>query len=111
MYNANFKDGKRLCEDRQISIEDLLSENKSPLLLCGDGAELVLKQALERGIDAKLAAADRRFIRAESVAYLTELLAEDQLVTPKELQPKYLRLPQAERERNEKEQRKGSNTL
>lgn len=111
LYNANFKDGKRLCEDRQISIEDLLSENKSPLLLCGDGAELVLKQALERGIDAKLAAADRRFIRAESVAYLTELLAEDQLVTPKELQPKYLRLPQAERERNEKEQRKGSNTL
>lgn len=108
LYNANFRDGIRLCEDRQISVEDLLAETEAPLLLCGDGAELVLEQALKKGIDARISSPDRMFIRAESVAFLAEGFTEEQLVTPKELQPKYLRLPQAERERNEKEQQKGN---
>ena len=111
LYNASFRNGIRLCEDRQISIDDLLTESQSPLLLCGDGAELVLKQAMKKGIDAELASPDRMFIRAESIAYLTEKFDKARLVSPKELQPKYLRLPQAERERNEKEQQQKGNTL
>ena len=111
IYNANFKNNNRMCEDRQISIENLLKEAQEPLFLCGDGAHLVEEQAKRQGIRVQCAPPDRMFIRAENVAYLTEKLSQEELCSPEELQPKYLRLPQAERERNEQESKKGNNTL
>ena len=103
LYNANFDEGIRSCEDRQISVTDLLNESDKPLLLCGDGAMLVEAAAKEIGKDVRLATADRMFIRAETVAQIAETLSEEALVSPAKLTPSYLRLPQAERERNERE--------
>lgn len=107
LYNANFAGGKRLCADRQISAEDLIRTANPPLLFCGDGTELALKAAAAAGIEAYPASADRHLIRAEQVAILAEEMPEDQLVPPEQLSPAYLRLPQAERERNEKEIQNG----
>ena len=45
----------------------------------------------------------RAFIRAEEVAEIGARASESDLVSPDKLEPKYLRLPQAERERLEKE--------
>lgn len=103
LYNANFDHGVRICEDRQISIEDLLNETDKPLLLCGDGAKLVEETAKKSGKDVQLSTADRMFIRAEIVAQMVEILPEEAFVSPAKLTPSYLRLPQAERERNERE--------
>lgn len=103
LYNANFKNGKRICEDRQISVLDLLQETDEPLLFCGDGSEIALNEAKKMGKTALKASADRGFIRAETVAQIAETLPEDALQSPERLEPCYLRLPQAERERNERE--------
>lgn len=102
LYNANFKDGKRLCEDRQISVESLIQEAEEPLLFCGDGAEIALNEALKQNKKAVAAAPDRMFIRAETVARLGDEAPEESLLSPEWLEPLYLRLPQAERERLEK---------
>ena len=103
LYNANFRDGNRLCEDRQISVEDLLTSTDGELIFCGDGSDIAYKAATERGRIACLVSPDRRFIRAESVASIAARMTESELKTPTELEPAYLRLPQAERERYEKE--------
>ena len=45
-YNALFKDGKRLTEDRAISAEELSKELKTyglPVIICGDGYALAEK--------------------------------------------------------------------
>lgn len=103
LYNANFKDEIRCCEDRQISVSDLISETEEPMLFCGDGAHIALAEAEKAGKQAVAATADRMFIRAETVARIASQMQEDDLVPPEQLEPAYLRLPQAERERNEKE--------
>lgn len=103
LYNANFKDGKRICEDRQISISDLLQEVQEPILFCGDGSEIALKSANELGKSAACISPDRAFIRAETVAQIAWIMPEDALLSPELLEPCYLRLPQAERERIERE--------
>ncbi len=103
LYNANFKDGVRLCEDRQISISDLLNETDEPLLLCGDGAKITANAAKKEGKQVIFATQDRMFIRAEIVAQIAATMPEEELVCPAQLTPSYLRLPQAERERSERE--------
>ncbi len=103
LYNANFQNGIRLCEDRQISVEELLNTVTPPLYFCGDGAKIAEKAALEMGISAVIASPQRAFIRAETVAEIAETMPEESLVSPQLLEPCYLRLPQAERERNERE--------
>jgi len=59
LYNANFRKGIRQCEDRQISVADLLDEVEGPLLFCGDGAQIALAAAKERGRDCVSATPDR----------------------------------------------------
>ena len=103
LYNANFLDGVRQCEDPQISVDQLLESTEGPLLFCGDGAHIALEAAKKAERNGVLATADRMFIRAESVASIAQRMAEEELKTPTELEPTYLRLPQAERERNERE--------
>ncbi len=102
LYNANFKDGKRICEDRQIAVSDLLQQTEGPLLFCGDGTEIALKKADEMEKPATAASADRGFIRAESVAQIAAMMSQEELCSPELLEPYYLRLPQAERERNQR---------
>ncbi len=103
LYNANFKDGKRICDDRQIAVSDLLEQTVGPLLFCGDGTKIAAKAAAEAGRTVSCAMPDRAFIRAETVAQIAALMPETSLLSPERLEPCYLRLPQAERERNERE--------
>lgn len=116
VYNAVFeaKDGilTRLCPDRAIALEELsaqLSADTRPKLLVGDGAHLCLTHLQERQIACRLAPAHLVMQTAAAVGFTAEAAAKaGGLRTPQELAPVYLRLSQAERERNErmkKEQR------
>jgi tRNA threonylcarbamoyladenosine biosynthesis protein TsaB len=103
VYNALFifEDGapKRLCPDRAISLGSLsydLRHQERPVFLLGDGAELAHKFMAAEGIDAVLPPMPQRYQSAWGVA----LAAKDkQPVSADDLIPVYLRLSQAERER------------
>ena len=95
IYNALFeiRGGKpvRLCEDRAISLAELGEE-----LLVGDGAQLCYNTCLDMGIPAVLAPGNLVSQSAWGVA----MAAFGQTPAPaEELLPVYLRLSQAERER------------
>ena len=102
VYNALFesKGGKltRLCEDRAITIPELLNElsDKEKVTFAGDGAEICYKAA-----EGKLGIASEniRYQRASAVA---ELSADKEPVKAQEIGLQYIRLPQAERERLER---------
>lgn len=101
IYNAKFKieNGKpvRLCEDRAIALEELeLDEN---MFLVGDGAELTAKFLNEKGVSYRLAPENLRLQTAYGVA-MAALDAKP--ISSAELLPVYLRLSQAERERQER---------
>ena len=108
VYNALFRvDGdnvERLCDDRAIAIEDLLRELdgiEGEILLVGDGAELVYNSAEDPRI--RLSAPHLRYQNASSTAMIAESkYHRGEVVSPAALMPRYLRLSQAERERNAK---------
>ncbi|MCI5754240.1 MAG: tRNA (adenosine(37)-N6)-threonylcarbamoyltransferase complex dimerization subunit type 1 TsaB [Clostridiales bacterium] len=103
LYNAlfTFENGapQRLCPDRAISLDELCLEIKNienPIFLVGDGARLCYNQFLERGLPALLAPAPLEHQTAWGVA----MAAARQTPQPADrLLPVYLRLSQAERER------------
>lgn len=103
VYNALFevRNGRpeRLCEDRAISVEALLAELKSndwtPFLV-GDGAELCAAAFEKASFDCVLAPENLRHQSAWGVAMAAQ---EAEFVSGDQLQPVYLRLSQAERER------------
>lgn len=108
VYNAIFKvcDGKleRLTPDRAIAISELENEllaSDLPVTLCGDGAQLT-----KDAFSAKAASLAPRLLleqNAVSVAACAYRMAQrDDTVSDLQLQPVYLRLPQAERERQKK---------
>lgn len=104
-YNALFsaKGGmlERITPDRAISAEDLekeLAKYQEKIYLAGDGAELA-KRLLAK-TDTVLAPSTLRFPKASSVCIASQ---EYEALTAAELMPVYLRLPQAERERLERE--------
>ena len=106
LYNALFeiKDGahRRLCEDRAIDLSCLADEVKGygkSVFVVGDGAELCCDTLKGSGIAATLAPEPLRF----QTAYGVCLAAKDKpLCSVHELLPTYLRLSQAERERQSK---------
>ncbi|NMA07589.1 MAG: tRNA (adenosine(37)-N6)-threonylcarbamoyltransferase complex dimerization subunit type 1 TsaB [Clostridiales bacterium] len=103
VYNALFdlRDGTRLCEDRTITLAELGAElhaRGGRVVLCGDGAEIA-RDAMGVG---EIAAEQLRWQRASGVAYAAR---EKQPISAAELTPVYHRLPQAERERLEKQNR------
>ena len=103
VYNAVFKieNNKpvRLTEDRAISIEDLISENNENVFLVGDGARITAQQFEKANIRYRLAPENLEFQDAWGVAKAAE---GKELLTSAELLPVYLRLSQAERERQER---------
>lgn len=109
VYTALFSGSTRLTEDSAMKITelaDLLAGYNRPVLLTGDGAQKVLESL--RGICSfPLTAASPQFCypRASSAAYLAyeKLQNGAQTVPAKTLQPLYLRLPQAQRELNNKQ--------
>ncbi len=115
VYNALFRGGRnmgRLCEDRALGIEELLAElgeEPSPILFCGDGVPVFRERILEvLGDRAIFAPIMQNMNLAGSVAEIGLAKARDEeTVSYGELVPQYIRLSQAERERQEKENRKG----
>jgi len=114
-YNALFSaNGKgtirRLTEDRAISAEDLFDElcekyGARKIVLVGDGALLAFKlfSSYDRFSDLKIlpVRSDRLLQDASSVARCA-YRHPDMATAPENLNPVYLRLSQAERERNER---------
>ena len=111
LYNATFRieDGKaiRLTEDRQISCEDLFNEinQTEDVYITGDGTDVFTKYCNERNFFPKAAEGNFKFVRGIGIYKAAEncgfkVTAHENLV------PEYLRLPQAERERLEKEGKK-----
>lgn len=105
VYTALFKCENglvhRLCEDKALSINDLveeLSDYNELIYLAGDGAELCYKAIADNNMkNIRLSGENRRFQRAYGVA----LAAENNKELFKDssaLMPVYLRPPQAERE-------------
>ena len=109
VYNALFDiSGEyplRLCEDRAIKLEELLPElekTEKPVLASGDGAYLLpekyvrLPENLLYGHAYGVARAALRLYRSVPQQQADEIFAAEKLV------PSYHRLPQAERERNQR---------
>ncbi|MBE6554832.1 MAG: tRNA (adenosine(37)-N6)-threonylcarbamoyltransferase complex dimerization subunit type 1 TsaB [Ruminococcaceae bacterium] len=109
VYNALFRaDGEqltRLCADRALSIGELdaeLSEINEPFYLVGDGAALTVA-SLKRvhPLPTSEIAVEQNAISVAKAAHLLYLAGAR--TDDAELKPVYLRLPQAERERLERQ--------
>ena len=106
VYNALFeiKDGnpERLCDDRAISVAELIEHVRSlpsPPLLVGDGAAITAAEFEKAGIEYRMAPGNLLMQSAWGVAMAS---ADNKSCSSAELLPVYLRLSQAERERQEK---------
>jgi len=110
VYNALFRvengNFSRITEDRAVSLAELgteLAQMEGPVYLVGDGS-MVAKAAL--GDRVVMPAEHRMHQRAAGVAMVAaEMIAAGAICDAESLQPNYLRLSQAEREKLEKMQR------
>ena len=107
VYHGLFRvDGntvERLCDDKAIAVDELLSSlpKDEEIILVGDGAELVYQSTEIPTV--KLAPPNLRYQRASSVALAAVgSYNRGEVTSPSALMPRYLRLSQAERERNAK---------
>lgn len=107
IYNALFRTENgcvtRLCADRAVAMElvaEELAAMPEPKLIVGDGAVLLYDFLQKAGIGCRLVSPLHRQQSATGVALAAEHLAAQGLTcSAQELQPVYLRLSQAERER------------
>ena len=114
VYNALFevKNGEysRICEDRAISLEELGEELKAvsgPIYLVGDGSLLTFKTLKEAVPNLILPPEHRMHQRGAGVALVAaEKIAAGETPSGAELEPNYLRLSQAEREKLERQKEK-----
>lgn len=113
VYNALFRaeGGKlqRITPDRAISLEELgaeLSQISGPLYLVGDGSQLTFRTLGPAVSNMILPPEHKLHQRAAGVAAVAErMLLSGEICDAQSLQPNYLRLSQAERERLEKSQK------
>ena len=94
----------RLCDDEALTVEQMgerLTTLGRPVILVGDGSELCYHAWKDTIPNVCLAPSASRFQSAAATAVIAcRKLAEGATVSAEELQPVYLRLPQAERELN-----------
>lgn len=110
VYNALFRVSgdrvERLCDDRALSLTDLmldLQQYKEKVVLIGDGAKICSDFIGDSLANVFLAPMNNRIQKASSVACAAfRELSEGHTLSPAELMPVYLRLPQAQRELNQK---------
>lgn len=107
VYTATFENGNRLCEDKAILIDDLgeeLKQYNKKIVFIGDGAELCYNKLCEILPNSQLADENIRYVHASSICRLAEEKAKngEELIDSAKLVPFYLRVPQAERELNNK---------
>ncbi len=113
-YNAVFdckgKVPRPLTEERQISVENLFLDvgKNEHIVLCGDGTYLAEKYCQEHQISFRRQPL-LPFLPAEAIVAAALYASTDNDVSSEALRPAYLRLPQAERERLEKENQKERN--
>ena len=113
-YNAIFKcDGKelsRITEDRAISASERateLSKFKEDVYLVGDGYDIAKRLLSEEGASLEETPYLLRSQNAASIARLAyKKYLSGEALSDSEIMPTYLRLPQAERERLEREKLK-----
>ena len=111
VYNALFSAEAgtltRIREDRAISLEELaedLRQLDQPIFLVGDGSVLTYQTLKDRIPNLVLPPEHRMHQRAAGVAVVAQkMLAQGESCDAAALQPNYLRLSQAERERLERE--------
>jgi tRNA threonylcarbamoyladenosine biosynthesis protein TsaB len=110
VYNALFvaEDGvlSRLTEDRAIALEDLAQELQTapqPIFLVGDGSELTYR-TLKDGVPGLVLPPEHRMHQRASGVALAAMaaIARGESGDAEAMQPNYLRLSQAEREKMEK---------
>ena len=105
IYNALFRveNGKveRLCEDRAILIDELIEKLKSlpgKIVICGDGSDL-FSNLISDFDNIKLPSENLKYQSAVGVGLMSyDSFVNGNTVSPEDLIPMYLRLPQAERE-------------
>lgn len=110
VYNALFRvkdcSVTRITDDRALSLSDLkleLQNINEKVVLVGDGAVLCSEYFGSELENVSLAPFNRRIQTASSVALAAfEKLKNGETVSPAEIMPVYLRLPQAQRELNKK---------
>ena len=116
VYNAIFEcDGKditRITEDRAISLsalaEELLKYRGKDIYLVGDGYKIAYEYLKASGVEICDTPPTLIYENAASVCFVAKKKYEAGLsTTDLEISPIYLRMPQAERERIEKEKLKG----
>ena len=106
LFEVNNKEITRLCEDRAIAIteleEDLAKYSGQPIYLSGDGYQITLDGFT--GTECKITPEPLRYQSGYSVAMCAlEKYNGGARGTDSEMTATYLRLPQAERERLEKQ--------
>lgn len=114
VYTAIFENGKRLCEDKAVLIDELGVELKSfnkPIIFIGDGSVLCYEKLKDIVTNISVADENIRYIHASSIGRLAEDKIEngEEPIDSAKLVPYYLRLPQAERELNNKNSLKKEN--
>ena len=114
VYIAIFENGNRLCEDKAVLIDKLgeqLKQYNKKVVFIGDGANICCEKL--NGVLNNIEIADEniRYIHASSIGRLAEEKMSKGETTTKSanLVPFYLRLPQAERELNNKNSLKKEN--
>ena len=112
VYNALFSSDEngmeRITEDRAISLEALSEDLKKyegqTIYLVGDGYDVARKHLEAANVTLAVTPIGLRNQSAASCAAVAaRLLAEGKAKSDRELSPSYLRMPQAERERLERE--------
>ncbi len=98
----------RLADDKPLTLQelsDVLLQYDKRIVLIGDGSEISYRFLTEKGINAVKFSEIFRFQRASGVAITAyrNYNKDNTMISAEELQPVYLRLSQAEREKNKKE--------
>lgn len=96
---------KRLCDDGVVEIQALADLHRDDtVVLIGDAAQICYNE-LHQTIDCMMAGSGNLMPRASSVAAAAAVQVENgKTVTAARLVPRYIQVPQAERERKRKEQ-------
>lgn len=107
VYTAIFEKGNRLCEDKAVLIDELGDELKNynkKVVFIGDGSVLCYEKLKDVVTNISVADEDIRYVHASSIGRLAELKIKngEMPLDSANLVPFYLRLPQAERELNNK---------
>ncbi len=106
-YTALFKDGERITEDAALGVEEIFKTLKElpEVTICGDGAHKFIELCgnPDNLFPASGAGCDQNALSVALCGY--DIFTNGNAVSAKELKPIYLRMPQAEREKLERERK------